>query len=195
MNKKFIIPGLVAVALCVGTCSQVASGAEKAREKPGIEKRVDNVQAKPQEKREYRISQKGLDLIKECEGFRSEVYLCPAGKQTIGYGHLIGKGENYGKITEQEAEKLLRQDVQKAEEAVNRYVQVPITPGQYDALVDFTYNLGEGNLKNSTLLRKLNSGDNDGASNEFGRWTKANGKTLKGLEIRREKEKEMFTRK
>lgn len=144
------------------------------------------------QKARYEVSREGLDLIKSFEGFESEAYLCPAGVWTIGYGHTRGvkKGDI---ITEQEAEKRLKEDVKKAEDAVNKYVHVQLTQNQYDALVSFVYNVGEGNFENSTLLKKLNSGDYNGVRNEFGRWVYASGKRLRGLEKRRVKEKALFS--
>lgn len=138
---------------------------------------------------------KGLDLIKESEGLYLKKYLCPAGKWTIGYGHLWHPGDEE-EITEEEADQLLDQDVVEAEVAVNSYVSVPLTQEQFDALVSFTMNLGSGALHTSTLLRLLNQKDYDGAAGQFGRWVygKVNGeyKVLPGLVKRREKERKLF---
>lgn len=132
-----------------------------------------------------------LSIIKLSEGLRLEAYLCPAGVWTIGYGHTKGvkKGDF---ITLEEAEMLLREDVKDAENAVNKYVKVGINQNQFDALVSFVFNLGSGNFKTSTLLRKLNTGDYLGAANEFKRWNKAGGKVLNGLVKRREDEANLF---
>lgn len=138
------------------------------------------------------ISQAGIELIKKFEGCKLEAYLCPAGIPTIGVGHT-GKDVRLGMtITEEEADRLLRSDLDRFERAVNQYVGQPITQGQFDALVSFAFNLGSEALRNSTLLRKLNDGDDVGASDEFGRWTKAGGRVLPGLVARREAEREMF---
>ena len=142
-----------------------------------------------------KTSQRGLDLIKKWEGLRLEAYLCPAGVWTIGYGHIKGvkKGD---KISQAQANTLLADDVANvAESAVNAYVNVPLNQEQFDALASFTFNLGGGNLKSSTLLKKLNDGDYLGAANEFKRWVKAGGKTLNGLVDRREAEAQMFVGK
>ncbi|MEK6934073.1 MAG: lysozyme [Nanoarchaeota archaeon] len=139
-----------------------------------------------------KISQKGIDLIKQYEGYSARVYLDSAGKSTIGYGHLIRSDESLDQITEYEAEKILRKDIERAEKAVQKSVKAPLTQNQYDALVSFTYNLGEGSLKQSTLLRKLNNSDYNGAKNEFAKWVYAGGKRIKGLENRRKKESELF---
>lgn len=141
-----------------------------------------------------RLSQNGIALVKQFEGYAATQYVDAAGKPTIGYGHLISKGESLEKLTEKEAEHLLKKDLQRAEQAVRKHVKVPLTQNQYDALVSFTYNLGEGNLKNSTLLRKLHMNDYQGAAQEFERWVYAGGKKLTGLEQRRTQEKALFLR-
>ena len=160
-----------------------AESEEKPEKLKELEQKVENPQ---------KISQAGINLIKKYEGFRADSYKCPAGKDTIGYGHLIRDGENYTKITEQEGEELLRTDVDFAEKAVKRYVKVNLNQNQYDALVNFVYNLGEGNFSRSTLLKKLNASDYDGAGDEILRWNKANGKVLNGLVKRRTEERELF---
>ncbi|MGA3370676.1 MAG: lysozyme [Terracidiphilus sp.] len=102
------------------------------------------------------ISKDGLQLIKASEGFRANTYLDVAGFPTIGYGHRLLHPESYPNgITEDEATALLLQDVQSAEQAVLRLVKVPLSQGQFDALVDFTFNLGSGRLAGSILLADL----------------------------------------
>lgn len=131
------------------------------------------------------------DIIKEFEGLRLEAYRCPANIPTIGYGHTAGV--NMGDtITLDDAEALLSDDIIDSERAVNAYVKVGITQSQFDALVSFTYNVGGGNFKRSTLLSKLNSGDIQGAADEFLRWNKSGGRTLAGLVRRREAERKLF---
>ena len=101
------------------------------------------------------LSAEGLELIKRSEGFRDHVYLDVAGLLTIGYGHLIKPNESFpGGIDESQAAAMLAQDVQEAERAVDRLVKVALTQGQFDALVDFCFNLGAGRLAGSTLLRE-----------------------------------------
>ncbi len=102
------------------------------------------------------VTQEGPDLIKRFEGFRSTVYICPAGYPTIGYGHLVRDHETFETISQEEAEALLRINVESAERAVLRLTKVPLTDGQFDALVSFTYNLGSEALQCSTLRRKVN---------------------------------------
>lgn len=133
-----------------------------------------------------------VEHIKEFEDLRLEAYLpTPNDVWTIGYGHTkdVKKGDS---ISEAEAESLLYEDLQWAEAAVNRLVTVGINQNQFDALVSFVFNIGESQFKNSTLLRKLNAGDYEGAANEFPRWNKQKGKVLRGLVRRRASEMELF---
>lgn len=103
-----------------------------------------------------RISQNGLDLIKKSESFAPLPYICPAGKLTIGYGHCILPHESFTKITEKDAEEILRKDAAIAENCINKAVKVPLTQNQFDALVSFIFNVGCAAFLKSTLLRKLN---------------------------------------
>lgn len=139
---------------------------------------------------------KGIDLIKEFEGCKLTAYKCPAGVWTIGYGHtgsVDGKAITSGMtITAAKATELLKADLSKFEAAVNSYVTAPITQNMFDALVSFTFNCGAGALKGSTLLKKLNAKDYDGAAAEFPKWNKAGGKVLNGLVRRREAERCLF---
>ena len=135
------------------------------------------------------ITQNGLDLIKRFEGFSRTVYFCPAGYPTIGYGHVVKDGEDFSNgIMEGEAEELLRHDAVIAERAVLRLIDVPLTDGQFDALVSFTYNLGGGALQRSTLRRKINREEHGEVPEQFMRWVWAGGRKLKGLVRRREAE-------
>ena len=84
------------------------------------------------------------------------------------------------------------EDVASSVSAVNRLVTVPLTQNQFDSLVDFVYNLGEGSFAKSTLLRKLNNKDYIGASEEFQKWVFDNGKVQPGLVSRRYREKQLF---
>ena len=135
------------------------------------------------------ITQDGINLIKRFEGFSSTVYFCPAGYPTIGYGHVVKKGEDFSAgITQDEAEELLRIDAQIAERAVLRLITVPLTDGQFDALVSFTYNLGSGALQRSTLRRVINRQSHSKVPNQLMRWVWAGGHKLRGLVRRREAE-------
>lgn len=139
----------------------------------------------------------GKNLIKEFEGFRATAYLCPAGVWTVGYGTTKIKGKSIKKdtkITTEEAEILLEEDLKTFEDGVNFCVSVELTQNQFDALVSFVYNLGIGSLKKSTLLKKLNAGLINDAADEFLKWDKADGKKLPGLTRRRKAERELFLR-
>jgi lysozyme len=141
------------------------------------------------------ITQAGIDLIKQFEGFWPTVYICPAGYPTIGYGHLIKPHEREqfaSGITTAQAETLLRQDVQTAERAVLRLITVPLTDGQFDALVSFTFNLGAGALQRSTLRRRVNRGDHAAVPAEFRKWVWAGGRRLEGLVRRRGAEASLY---
>ena len=137
-------------------------------------------------------SEKGLDLIRKYEGLQLAAYVCPGGKLTIGYGHTGPDVKAGKKIDVKQANELLIKDVLRFEKAVNELVTVPMTQGMFDALISFSFNLGAGSLKSSTLLKKLNADDPDGAADEFLKWNKAKGKVLAGLTARRESERELF---
>lgn len=138
-----------------------------------------------------RTSQRGINLIKSFESLRLEAYRCPAGIYTIGYGHTAGvrRGDV---IDERRAEQLLADDLKKFEAVVNR--ECPgINQNQFDALVSFTFNLGETNLRKSTLLKcvKANS-DGQNIYTEFLRWNKSKGEVLPGLIRRRKAEADLY---
>lgn len=151
------------------------------------------------------ISEDGIELIKRFEGLHKvqpdgmvSAYRCSAGKWTIGWGST--KGVRSGlKITVEEAEERLRDDLKMAETAVKQHVTVPLTQGQYDALVSFVFNLGVGNFRSSTLLtKKLNQGLYNDVPEQIMRWNKArvDGKltVLNGLTRRRAAEAAIFSR-
>ena len=143
------------------------------------------------------ITKEGLDLIKRFEGFSPEIYTCPAGYPTIGYGHLVRDRERdrfAGGISREEAEELLKRDVLWAKRGVLRLISVPLTDGQFDALVSFTFNLGTGALQRSTLRRKVNREEHDGVPKEFRRWIWSSGRKLKGLILRRKIESMIYQR-
>jgi len=137
------------------------------------------------------VSTAGLSLIREFEGCKLEAYICPAGIPTVGVGHT--KGVKLGdKITEAEALDLLREDVRWCERAIDESVNVSLTQNQYDALASFCFNVGAFAFASSTLVKKLNDGDKQGAADQFLRWNKAKGKELPGLTRRREAERSLF---
>ncbi|XTZ37891.1 lysozyme [Salmonella enterica] len=135
----------------------------------------------------------GVALIKSFEGLRLEKYRDAVGKWTIGYGHLILPHESFPRpLTEPEADELLRHDLGATEDGVHKYVTVDLNQNQFDALVVFTFNVGAGNLKSSTLLKLLNQGHYTEAADQLPRWNKAGGKVLTGLTRRRAAERELF---
>ena len=141
------------------------------------------------------LTDEGLALIKRFEGFASEIYICPGGWPTIGYGHVVRDGEQVrfaDGIDEATAEDLLRRDVESAERAVPRLIRVPLEDGQFDALSSFAFNLGAGALQRSTLRRKVNREEHAAVPAEFQRWVWAGGRKLKGLIRRREAEAKLY---
>ena len=143
-----------------------------------------------------RTSNKGLVLIKEFEGLRLTAYLCPANVWTVGYGHTSAAGapnvHSGMRITEVEAEAILRRDLVRYETGVKRLVKVPLNQSQFDALVSFCFNVGEGALGKSTLLRKLNRGEYGSVPAELMKWTRGGGKELPGLVRRRRAEAKLW---
>lgn len=121
------------------------------------------------------------------EGFRGKAYRDPVGIPTIGYGET--KGVKMGDtITQREALERLRISAEEHGKGMAACIKVPISQNEYDAYLDFTYNVGVGAFCKSTLNKKLNSGDYDGACRELLKWNKAGGKVLPGLTKRREEE-------
>lgn len=142
-----------------------------------------------------RTTPEALEMIKHFEGLRLEAYQCSAEKWTIGYGTThtaLGAVKPGQRITKAEAERLFESDIRLFEQRVRDLVEVPLTDNQFSALVSFAYNLGEGALKRSTLLRKLNNSDFSGAADEFPKWKYAGGKEELGLVRRRAAERRMF---
>ena len=141
------------------------------------------------------ITKDGIELIQNFEGFSPTVYLDAAGLPTIGYGHLLraGEAEMFKRgITEPIAQALLIKDVLRAEQAVLRLITVPLTNGQFDALVSFTFNLGAGALQRSTLRRKVNREEHGDVPTELMKWVWAGGRKLKGLVRRRAAEASLY---
>lgn len=145
-----------------------------------------------------KTSHVGKNLIKHFEGFRAIAYLCPAGVWTIGYGTTRINGKlisEVAKITTDEADVLLEQDLKVFEDSINQNVAAKLSQNQFDALSSFVYNVGVGNFKKSTLLKKLNANKPLDAAEEFLKWNKANKVILPGLTKRRKMEKELFLSK
>jgi GH24 family phage-related lysozyme (muramidase) len=142
------------------------------------------------------INSDGLTIIKHFEGCELQAYQDSVGVWTIGYGHTSAAGspEVYPgqTITKAQAEDILKKDLELFENGVRSLVEVPVNSDQFSALVSFSFNVGLGALESSTLLRKLNAGDYQGAADEFPRWVKAGGQTLPGLVRRRDAERALF---
>lgn len=144
-----------------------------------------------------------LELVRHFESLldlRSDgyvyAYLDPVKIPTIGWGTIQypdGRAVRMGdKITVERADELLRWEIEEKAAGVSAMLKVAVTQNEFDALVSFAYNIGLGAVRKSTLLRKLNAGDKQGAANEFRRWTIAGGKVLRGLVRRRESERRLF---
>ncbi|QMV32429.1 lysozyme [Ralstonia phage Hyacinthe] len=140
---------------------------------------------------QMKTSAAGVALIKRFEQCRLTAYRDAVGVLTIGYGHT-GNVWLGMVVTQEQADALLAADIRRFENGVAGLLKVPVTQGQFDALVSFAFNCGLGNLGASTLLRKLNAGDVKGAAAEFPRWSMAGGVVLRGLTLRREAEQKLF---
>jgi lysozyme len=135
------------------------------------------------------MSSAGLELLKRSEDFRSHTYLDAVGLPTIGYGHQLVHPECFPDgITEAQSAEILTSDLREAERAVSRLVKVALTQGQFDALVDFCFNVGTGKLASSTLLKDLNAGQYAEAAEQLLRWDHVGAKEMAGLKARREAE-------
>ena len=137
------------------------------------------------------INERGLGIIKTHEGCRLEAYVCPGGVLSIGYGSTLAV-EKGMRITQVQADNRLRDDLDSAEQCVIRWVSVELNDNEFSALVSLTYNIGCGAFRGSTLLRKLNASDRNGAQLEFHRWDKSKGVALPGLTTRRAAEAQLF---
>ena len=138
------------------------------------------------------LGYKGTKLLKYFEGCKLTAYQDSVGVWTIGYGHTKGVYDGMT-ITQEEAEQMLLSELEEYEGYVEKYVTVPLTQNQFDALVVWVYNLGPTNFRNSTLLKELNAGNYNAAGQEITRWNKAGGKVLAGLVKRREAEAQLFS--
>jgi lysozyme len=141
-----------------------------------------------------KASDKCISLIKACESLKLTAYLCPAGLATIGYGHTRGVTnadvKNGKVITREQADALLAEDLDEFEQSVEDAIHVPLTQGQFDALVSFAYNCK--GWRSSTLVQLVNQRKYAEAANEFDRWVFGGGKKLNGLVYRRSLEKKLF---
>ncbi len=143
-----------------------------------------------------RVSENGLGLIKLFEGLRLEAYQDIAGIWTIGYGHTGPDVQEGMRISERDAEEILKTDLKSREAAVGRLVKVSLNQNEFDALVSFIFNIGETGFKNSTARARLNGGDRLGAAQALTWWNKAtvNGvlREVLGLTRRRASERALF---
>ena len=150
-----------------------------------------------------KVSDDGIEFIKREEGLRLRAYEDVAGKLTIGHGHLIQQDDDLAlTITKEEAERLLREDLVEAEDSVNGLVKVPLKQHQFDSILSWTFNLGHGNLRRSTLLKKLNVKDYAAVPAQIKRWVYAGDQDgdgdvdfddrVRGLVKRREREARLF---
>lgn len=144
-----------------------------------------------------RIGDDAVAMIQHFEGYSPFVYEDVAGKKTIGFGHLILKGEIFPEpLLPGEADELLRKDMGRTVDGVNHLVAVSLKQNQFDSLVSFTFNLGTGALGTSTLLKRVNAQRHAEVPPQFLRWDKArlNGKLqpVRGLTIRRETEAKLY---
>jgi lysozyme len=141
---------------------------------------------------EYDYSSTGLMLTRSFEGLRLTAYQDSAGVWTIGYGHTGPEVHRGQCIREIEAEALLRADLTSAVRTVRKAVSVDLTQHEFDALVDFCFNVGRGSFLGSSLLRYVNQGGFDSAVVQFGLWVHAGGKVVSGLVRRRAAEAALF---
>jgi lysozyme len=139
-----------------------------------------------------KMSEEGLDKLEDYEGIRFVAYLDTGGVWTIGVGHTGPEVVKGLRASAEQIREWLRVDVEEAEEIVERLVKVPLNQNQFDALVSFVFNIGEGQFASSTLLKKLNAGDYEGAAGQFKRWVFDNGKQQPGLVKRRSSEEATF---
>jgi lysozyme len=138
-----------------------------------------------------KMSHNGLQLLKGHESCRLKAYIDTGGVPTIAWGHTRGV-KFADTCTQAQADAWLIEDLAVAEHDVDRLVTVHLTQNQFDALVDFVYNIGGDQFASSTLLKRLNNGEYQAAAEQFGRWIYDNGKIINGLVLRRADEKALF---
>ena len=154
------------------------------------------------------VSDKAIKMIVHHEGLRLKPYRCPAKLWTIGVGHVLYpeqgklpinerdefalKQEDNRTFTQEEVNNILKADLKRFEQGVDKLITIPLSQGMFDALVSFSFNVGLGTLQRSTLRQKLNRGDKEGAAEELLKYCMAGGKILKGLQNRRLDEKALF---
>ncbi len=139
-----------------------------------------------------KTNQAGIAIIKHYESWSATPYLDPIGIPTIGWGTTDGVTMQHPEIDRPEGERLLRLGLDWAEEAIGRFIHVTLTSNQFSALVSFVYNVGSGNLYASTLRRRLNRAEYEGAADEFPKWRRSGGIIMGGLVARRASEQALF---
>lgn len=143
-----------------------------------------------------KTSDHGIAFIKRWEGVKLNAYLCPANVWTIGVGHTAAMGDPKPvkgmRISEAEADMILRRDLKQIERDIIAAVKAPLSQNQFDTLVSFVFNVGIGAFRKSTLLKKLNGGDAKAVPSELMKWTRAGGKVVQGLVNRRKAEADMW---
>lgn len=142
-----------------------------------------------------KTSPRGIALIESFEDFAATPYLCPAGKWTTGFGHVILKSEPHlykATLSRLQARELLRADLGTVEVFLNAVLPAGTAQFRFDALAALVFNIGVGAFDRSTLLKRIKASDLKGAEAEFEKWVFANGQRLRGLEIRRACEAMMF---
>lgn len=144
-----------------------------------------------------KISDNGIKCLTHDEGLSLKPYLDGGGVPTIGYGSTYYEDGTKvtmkdPPITQERAYELMRSVVKNFEKGVNDLVAVELSQNHFDALVCLTYNIGVEGFRTSTLLKLLNKGDFAGAAAQFPRWNKDNGKVIRGLTLRREREQKLF---
>lgn len=205
-DKNINVILIVVMSLALNGCAT-----QSERLVPGIFLEEPTRDGLPQGVILRKISDAGLSVTKDAEGFIREKYDDPAGYCTIGYGHLLQRNRCNGKepgelescevskrgefrsaIYELRGEQILRCDMARAEVAVTRLARSDLTDGEFAALADFTFNVGARKFERSTLLRVVNDGNYQQVAKEFRRWVLADGKKLRGLQERREREIKLF---
>ena len=140
----------------------------------------------------FTYSNTGLALTKKFEGLKLNAYQDHVGVWTIGYGHTGSTVHAGQTITQDQADQLLHSDIAASVACVNRAVTAAINQNQFDALVDFVFNLGCAALLSSTLLREVNAGNFAAAAQQFLLWDYARGVVIDGLHQRRKGESDLF---
>jgi lysozyme len=141
---------------------------------------------------ELKLSSEGAAFIAGFEGFMPTAYTCPAGKRTIGYGHVIQPGEYFEAVSQEQAKVLLQRDAEREAAPVARHLMVELMQYQQDALISLAFNCGGRTIARSTLLKLLNQNLINPAADEFLRWNKIGRAESKGLTRRRIAERNLF---